>query len=691
MSRPTRKLTGILFVAALIVGCWGVDVRAGNGGMTPQQVAKLRGVTSIAISPDGRYVAYTLSVPRTPFRDDNGHNWSELHVVGPAGESRPFVTGKVNIHGISWTPDGKGISFLSKRDDDKHISLYVIAVDGGEARNILSHETDISGYTWSPDGMRVAFIATDKLPMARKKLQDKGFVQEVYEEEFRKRRVYIAELNSDETPEAMDLPGYPSELHWAPVGSHIALAIAPTPLIDDHYMKRKVHIFDADDGSIVSSFQNPGKLGPIAWSPDGKFLALISAQDLNDPSAGRLMIADPNDGSLKDILPSYMGQVSAIAWQNPDTIMFLGDEGVWTTFQKIGREGSARKTLVHTEKMAARTFSLSRDGQSAAMIVSSPTHPNEVYLMRHGDPGPRRVTDSNPWLKDVRLAKQQVIRYKARDGVDIEGILIHPLDEKPGRRYPLILSVHGGPESHYRNGWLTRYAGPGQMAAAHGYFVFYQNYRGSTGRGVAFSKADQGDYAGAEFDDLVDGIDYLVAQGWVNKDKVGVTGGSYGGFATAWCSTYYSDRFAAGVMFVGISDHVSKAGTTDIPNEMYQVHSRKKLYDHWDFYRERSPIYHAQKCKTPLLIMHGKNDPRVPPSQSMELYRNLKNLHQAPVRLVWYPGEGHGNRNAASKFDYSLRMLRWFDHYLKGSGGPPPPVDLDYGELAAENKDDGKS
>lgn len=681
----------MLLAVAFVVCASATIASAENGGFTPEHVAKLRGVGSVAISPDGRYVAYTLSVPRKPFEDDNGGNWSELHVVGPAGKSRPFVTGKVSVRSIEWTPDGQGISFLAKRGDDEHTGLYVIPIDGGEAKNVLSHETNVGSYTWSPDGSRVAFIATDKEDKDKKKLKDKGFVQEIYEEEFRERRVYIATPGSDDDPKPMDLPGYPSELHWAPVGSHLAMALAPTPLIDDHYMKRKVHIFDADNGSIVSSFQNPGKLGHIAWSPDAKYLAIVSAADLNDPSAGRLVIADPGDGSLKEILPNYMGQVGAIAWKDKDTVIFFGDEGVWTTLQTIRRDGTARKTLVPAEKMAAGSFSLSRDGQSAAMTVSSPTHPGEVYVMRPAESAPRRATDSNPWMKDVRLAKQEVIRYQARDGVEIEGILVRPLDEKPGQRYPLILSVHGGPESHYRNNWLTRYSGPGQMAAARGYFVFSQNYRGSTGRGVAFSKSDQGDYAGAEFDDLVDGIDYLVDQGWVDKDKVGVTGGSYGGFATAWCSTYYSHRFAAGVMFVGISDHVSKAGTTDIPNEMYLVHARKKLYDHWDFYRERSPIYHAEKGKTPLLIMHGKDDTRVHPSQSMELYRNLKNLNQTPVRLVWYPGEGHGNRKAASKFDYSLRMLRWFDHYLKGDGGAPPAVDLDYGELGAEKEDEENS
>jgi dipeptidyl aminopeptidase/acylaminoacyl peptidase len=279
----------------------------------------------------------------------------------------------------------------------------------------------------------------------------------------------------------------------------------------------------------------------------------------------------------------------------------------------------------------------------------------------------------------MAFATQEVVTYYARDGLKLEGILVRPLGEKKGQRYPLVLTVHGGPESHLPNGWMTLYHELGQVGAARGFAVFYPNYRGSTGRGVAFSMLGQKDAAGKEFDDLVDGVDHLVKIGLVDKAKVGITGGSYGGYATAWGSTYYSDRFAAGVMFVGISDCISKVGTTDIPWEMNLVHHRKWLWEDWDYFARTSPIFHLDKAKTPLLILHGKVDPRVHPSQSLELYRHLKVRGKAPVRLVLYPGEGHGNRRAASRLDYNLRLLQWMEHYLKGPGGAPPPSEIDYG------------
>jgi dipeptidyl aminopeptidase/acylaminoacyl peptidase len=316
----------------------------------------------------------------------------------------------------------------------------------------------------------------------------------------------------------------------------------------------------------------------------------------------------------------------------------------------------------------------------AAFIAHTPKHPPEVYMIGEvpGD-SYRRLTESNPWLRTMRFAKQEVVKHRARDGLELEGILIRPLDEKPGQRYPLVLTVHGGPEAHVSNGWNTLYHTLGQVGAARGMATFLPNYRGSTGRGVSFSMLGQREAAGKEFDDLVDAVDHLVKDGLVDTKRVGITGGSYGGYATAWGSTYYSHRFAAGVMFVGISDSISKCGTTDIPEEMFLVHHRKRLWDDWDYFLKSSPIYHTDKHKTPLLILHGKVDPRVHPSQSLELHRHLKIRGQAPVRLVLYPGEGHGNRRAASRLDYSLRLLQWMEHYLKGPGGPMPPYEIDYG------------
>jgi dipeptidyl aminopeptidase/acylaminoacyl peptidase len=224
---------------------------------------------------------------------------------------------------------------------------------------------------------------------------------------------------------------------------------------------------------------------------------------------------------------------------------------------------------------------------------------------------------------------------------------------------------------------VTRYSRPGQVAAARGYAVLYPNYRGSTAYGVEFSKLGQTDAAGREFDDLVDAVEHLVAIGVADRDRVGITGGSYGGYATAWCATRYTEHFRAGVMFVGISNKLSKALTTDIPVEDRMVHTRFDPWTRWQFSLERSPIFHAEQSRTALLIAGGTADTRVNPAQSVQLYRALQLIGKTPVRYVRYPGEGHGNRNAAARDDYARRLMRWMDHFVRDKRTDLPPYELD--------------
>ena len=356
-------------------------------------------------------------------------------------------------------------------------------------------------------------------------------------------------------------------------------------------------------------FENPGKLGKISFSSDGRSIAMISAADEHDPAAGRLVVGSLESGQMRDVLPDYPGHVADIAWSGPGTIAFVGDEGTGTVIGTVGIDGSGLSTTT-TGDLVVSGFSVAINGRAAALIAQSPRHPGEVFRAEiGGNPKTTRLTDSNPWLARMEFAPQEVVSYRARDGLDLQGIMIRPLGLAPGARSPLVLDVHGGPESHVRHGWVTSYSMPGQVLAAQGIAVFLPNYRGSTGRGVAFSKLSQGDPAGKEFDDLADAVDHFVNTGLAERSKVGITGGSYGGYATAWCSTRYSDRFAAGVMFVGISNKISKAGTTDIPDEEYLVHIRKRLWEEWQGLLERSPIFHADKARTPLLILHGKEDP----------------------------------------------------------------------------------
>ncbi|MEM1043112.1 MAG: S9 family peptidase [Bacteroidota bacterium] len=639
--------------------------------LTPLDVARIQTVGAVAVSPDGEQVAYTVTVQRDPF-EANARPYSELHLYSvESGQTTGLRTGAVSHGSLTWTPDGERVSFLTRHNDDTRPALYTMDPFTGEMTRVLAFDGGIGSPAWSPDGSRVAFISAE--PTAERS-EVLPYQPDIYEEETPNRKLFVATLGTDAEPQMMDVPGTVYTIDWSADGTRIAAAIAPDPYVDNSYMGKRVHVLDAATGEVVARVENPGKLGAVAWSPSGEHLAMISAADVNDPKEGRLMVADASTGRFRDVLPNFEGHVTGMMWEDAETIRYSADQGVETAIRRVDRDGSLEVELLPFGEAVFTGFAASDDGEVMAFAASSPTYPTELHVVTGGEV--ERVTESNPWLAGKRLARQEVITYEARDGMEIEGLLIHALGHGDGDRVPLITVVHGGPEAHYRNNWLTAYSLPGQMAAAKGYAVFYPNYRGSTGRGVAFSKAGQADPAGAEFDDIVDGVDHLIAEGIVDESKVGVTGGSYGGYATGWMATRYSERFAAGVMFVGISNKVSKVGTTDIPNEEFLVHARKRPWDDWQFFLERSPIYYAEQGRTPLLIMHGADDPRVHPTQSMELYRHLKLHGEAPVRLVFYPGEGHGNRNATARFDYTLRAMRWFDHYLMGPGGDPPSYDV---------------
>lgn len=654
--------------------------------MTPLDVARQRWVTAAALCPDGANLGYVLAVPRRPFVEEDGPAWQELHVMGPNGRSRPFVTGPVNVLDVRWHPDGRHLTFRQKRSGDKSTSLYAIAVDGGEARRVFTHEIDIGAYDWSPDGLKIAFLGREKLPPTQTADREKGFRAEVFEEDWRPVKVWLAQPrfatdpwveSAGLEPQLLDLPGSAHAVKWSPDGRWLAVSLAPTPGVDDTLMRQRLHVVDSGSGAVVRQVETPGKLGVFRWSPDSEWLAMAGTTDVHDPREGRLLVTHREAGEVRELVPDYQGHFWQFEWIDPESILALGQVGVWSELTVVGREGG-RRSVFEPGQHVISSVSVARDSRRLLLIMDSPTHPAELFESSLDNPALERLTDSNPWLAEVKLAPQEIVRYEARDGLELEGLLIPPLHREPGRRYPLILVVHGGPEAHFANGWLTSYSLLGQVAAARGFAVYYPNYRGSTGRGVEFSMLGQGDYAGAEFDDLVDAAKHLTESGLADPARVGVTGGSYGGYATAWCATALSEHFAAGVMFVGISDQISKFGTTDIPNEMYLVHARKYPWEDWAWFLERSPIRHAENGRTPLLILHGKEDTRVHPSQSMELFRYLKTLGRTPVRLVNYPGEGHGNRNAAARLDYQLRALRWFEHYLQGPRGNPPAHELDW-------------
>ncbi len=644
-----------------------------NKSFTTKDLLKVKTVLDAKVSPGGNLIAYRIYYHRDLSNEKDGPMWIDLMITDKKGHSRKFIS-KTFITYYEWSKDSKFIYFLAKRDKEKKSSIYRIAVDGGEAEKIVEFDTSIRGFSLSPDGKEIAFIATEKDGKEEKRLKKLGFNQKIFEEDWKFNKLFIKSLDKkNESPRKLPLEQHVSTVKWSPSGDKLVITTTPTPAIDDQYVAQKIVVI-SKDGKTIVKIPNEGKLDQIEWSPSGKRIAFISGENINDPAPGRLMVASLN-GEVKNILPDFEGHVSRIRWINERRIVYLADWRVYTKIATIDIE-TGQEELIYEPASPPVFVDLTFAKGTIVLVGESPYHPREVFIMEKNKP--IRITNSNEWLSDKKLAKQEYITYKARDGLEIDALLVYPLEYKKGKRYPMVIVVHGGPEAHFRNGWLTRYANPAQPLASRGFFVFFPNYRGSTGRGVAFTKLHQGDGGGKEFDDIVDGKEYLVRKGLVDRNKVGITGGSYGGYATAWGATALSEHYRAGVMFVGISNQISKTGTTDIPKEMYYVHWRKYPWEDWQFFLERSPIYHIKNARTPLLILHGDKDPRVHPEQSLEMYRYLKLYGKVPVRLVFYPGEKHGNRRTASRIDLALRLIRWMEHFVLNDQKELPPYEIDY-------------
>lgn len=632
-----------------------------------EHLPKIQNAANVTLSPDGKNTAYTVSKPRDLVAGDkDGSADSHLYLI--AGNSKPisFVSAKGSVSALQFSSDGNTLFFKTKRDDDKFSSLYSISLAGGEAKKQFEFEAAIGDYAVSKDGNTLFFVAKEK--EEKKDLSKKGFKAYAYEEDARYSALWTVSLTEEGGEASKMFGGDPSTGHVSSFdlsanNNTIVAAVAPTNLIDDFYMLRDLVVIDVQSGNETSRIDIPGKLGGFEVSDNGRQLAFIGGTDISDSSAGVLMVANTSGSSFTQLTANKLQQVVDVDWYKGD-LLAVTHRGVESALVVYETDGDEKRVLPTPSDIVVRSASVA-DGE-IRFIADSAKHPREVFSIKR-----KKVTqlsNHNGWLKDLDLAEQTTFTYEARDGESIEGLLITPNTAKPAGGWPLILTVHGGPEAHYSDGWITRYSNPGQFAAADGYAVFYPNYRGSTGRGVAFAKQHQNDYAGKEFNDLVDGVKALVDEGVVNKDRVGITGGSYGGYASMWGATAQSEYFAAAVAFVGISNQVSKFGTSDIPNEMHLVHSLKWPWENnWMNLLERSPLYHVGNSNTPILIMHGENDTRVHPSQSMELFRSIKVRTETPVRLVFYPGEGHGNRKAAAQFDYALRLMRWFDTYLSAS------------------------
>lgn len=624
--------------------------------MTPEKIIGMKRIYGVQLSPDGKKVTYVLRS-----LDEEEHRFTtDIYVADiKTGKSIQMTHQPKNDSSPRWSPDGSKIGFFSNRE--KRNQIWIISLAGGEAYQLTKLKDGASGsIRWSPDGQKIAFFTRRELSEEEEKAKEEKRDEIVVDETMRLNQLAVIDVDSYVVQRLTDGKTYVSDPSWSPDSKKIAFASRPSTDADDIFHS-KIFIIKFSGGTPerLTNTKAITEMSP-QWSPDGKHIAFSAG-----PGYDRW--ADPDDvyfvpaegGSPTNLTSQLDRSEYVVRWAKDNrNIVFRFGSKTFTQIGKVDIQTKKIDMLIPKEKILP-SISISSALDVMAFVMTDPESPRDLWVSDINLKKPRLLVQSNPDIKKLSLGKTKVIRWKSFDGKTIEGVLVLPVGYKKGQRVPLIVEPHGGP----MGARTVAYNPIWQMFAGAGYAVFAPNFRGSGYHGREFVRANIGDWGGGDYQDIMAGVDYLIKEGIADEKKLGVEGWSYGGFMTNWIITH-TDRFKAAVSGAGMSNLESFYGTTDIQGFMEYYH-KGFPWSSREIYRRSSPLTSTFKVKTPVLILHGEEDARVPISQSEELYYYLKKSG-VTVRFVRYPGEGHGLREPQHQIDRYTRMLDWFNTHILG-------------------------
>ncbi len=626
-------------------------------------------VSEVQIAPDGSEVAFVVA---EPVKIDTKTPKSRIWIVPTAGgAARELTTGPRTDTSPRWSPDGRMLAFFSDRLEDGQPQLYLLPRDGGEATQLLTVAGHLGAgrgadsLQWSPDGTALAFQMRDpEADAAKQRQKDKDDPIEV-EQNPRFTRVWSVDVATREA-RAVTPPGLQVwEFSWSPDGQQLALLVSELPEEWSWYQARVARI-SRTGGDVVEVYASRRQLARPIFSPDGRQIVVVESIFSDRGAVGGDLIAIPLDGGEPHNLTDGLRcSPATVEWSSDGTTLLVlahadGGIGLLEVDPVSGEHRNLRVGPFGVAESSWPRFSRARDG-TLAVAREDPTSPREVWIARPGSGGDewQQLTRLNAHAADLAVGAVESIRWEAPDGLAIQGFLILPVGYEPGRRYPTVTWVHGGPTSAY-NARFYGTSSPG-LLAAHGFAVFLPNPRGSLGWGRAFAEANVGDMGGKDWEDILAGLDYLVTTGVADPDRLGIGGWSYGGFMTAWAVTQTS-RFKAAVMGAGIAAWRSFHGSSHL-SAWDALHYAADPYEIGGLFDRFSPITYVKAVRTPTLIVHGENDRDVPVSQGYEFFRALKDLG-VETQLVIYPREGHGFVEKNHVLDLNRRIVGWYEAHL---------------------------
>lgn len=640
--------------------------------VTVDDLMALATINDVELAPAGTLVAYTVS---TPSLDANAHETS-LFVTATTGGAAVRLAADVRLFvpalpapRLRWLPDGSAVTFLAAADGRPQV--HMVPASGGPVRRITRAAEGVSAYEWSPDGASLAFLTREAAPPPPVANRVGSLPPAT--------RLWLQARDAPESARPLTpVDRFVDSFGWAPDGRELAVASSPASGFMAPYATR-IDAVGLDGRAPRAIVDRPGMNLQPQYAPDGRSIAFVTTggrRELLAPRGLAIVPARGGDASQIRSFPMNGAWISEVVWAADSRSIFLTmNEGTFATGARMFEMPVVRLTLDsgRAERLSEKAtvdynLSLSRDGRTLAYRAVEARTMGELVVRDVTSGSTRTLTDVNPRLRSLALGRLEPISWRSFDGMEIWGLLLTPPGYAGGRRLPLVVYCHGGPVGGVTLGIFPQFMHvPGQIDpypteafASAGYAVLFPMPRGGSGYGEAGHRMIINDWGGADYRDIMAGVDHLIARGLADADRLGVMGASYGGFMTNWIVTQ-TGRFKAASAGASIADLADVYYLTDSGDVMAEYF--KRPWENPDGYRDHSPITHAARVTTPLLIQHGDRDPRVPLATAQKFHRALVALGKT-VEFDIYPRGGHVFYEPVQERTVMTRNLEWFRRWI---------------------------